>query len=46
MSVHMPGTHGGKKRVWDLLELEKSAAVSHHVGAGNGTEVLHKNKYT
>lgn len=30
--VPMPGTHGGQKRVSDLLEMELQTVVSHRVG--------------
>ena len=32
-----------QKRVWPLLELEEHMAVSHHVGAGNWTQIFWKN---
>lgn len=34
------GSLRGQKKVMDLLEHELHTAVSHHVGAGNGTYVL------
>lgn len=34
------GTLRGQKRAPDLLELELSMVEIHHVGTGNGTQVL------
>ena len=36
-------THGDQKRMLDALELDLHMVVSHHVGAGNWTQVLWKN---
>ena len=33
-------THEGQKMTSDSLQLELQAVVSHHVGAGNQTQVL------
>ena len=34
------GACGGQKRALDALELELQMVVSHHMGAGNQTQVL------
>lgn len=36
------GNCGGQKEVSALLELELQSFMSHHVGAGNPTQALHK----
>ena len=38
----VPDTLRGQKRELDPLELELNMILSHHVGAGNGTQVLWK----
>lgn len=41
----MPGAHGDQKKVLGPLELELQVFVSHHVDAGNLTQVMYqKNK--
>lgn len=44
MSVHYVHIwcHGNQWRVLDILELVLQVAVSHHVGARSGTQVLWK----
>jgi hypothetical protein len=39
-----PRTHGGCQKSLDPLELESQMIVSCHAGAGNGVQVLCKNK--
>jgi len=41
---HAPLMSSGHKRALDTLELELQMVVSHHVGAGNETQVLCKSK--
>lgn len=38
----VPGARGGQKSVFESLGLELQIVVSHHVGAGKQTQVLHK----
>ena len=38
----MPGTHYGQKRVLEPVELRLQMVVSHHVDAGNQSQVLCK----
>jgi hypothetical protein len=39
---HMHGAHRGQKRAPDSLELELQVALSCHVGAAEGAQVLWK----
>jgi hypothetical protein len=41
-TVYLPGSLKGWKRVSYVLELELQMAMSHHVAAENGTQVLSK----
>ena len=41
-TTHILGAGRGQKRLLESLELELQVAVSHYVGAGNGTRVLWK----
>lgn len=42
-TIYVPDDHAGQKRVSDNLEMELQTVVSHHMGAGNLTQVLCKN---
>lgn len=40
--MHVPGTHVGKKKVLDLLEMELKMIMSFHMGPGNCNQILFK----
>lgn len=42
LTMRVPNTQGSQKRALDLLELELRRAISSHVGARNGIQVLGK----
>lgn len=38
----VPGACGGQRKVLDPPELELQVVVSHDIGAGDSTQILHK----
>lgn len=46
MTVSTPGTCRGQKRASESLELESQRVKSHHVAAGNQTQIFCKSKFS
>lgn len=45
-TTYLPGAFGGPRETSDLMELESQMIASHHVGAGNQSQVLGKSRQT